>query len=521
MKQSTHFSVNAPVFHGKVLPQKGTIVGYASIIHAMKLALPMPSPMAMVSEKFKKIKMEEWLIMPLTHLPEDNNKLLKIRALYNQLVFALKYEGVNLSVFAMLAQKLSIKNLKDLVDIEPTGQYSRRIWFLIEWILGKEIPGKVSLTKKSYVPVLDEKLQYGISGIKSPRHLVLNNLPGNATFCPLIQKTEKLENYLKTDYAQVNKKKISGIRNDIIQRAAAFLLLKDSKASFTIEGESPKSKRAVRWGAAIGQAGLRNLTKEELIRLQQLVIENGRFVEMGFRKQGGFVGEHDRVSGEPIPDHISAKAEDLDQLINGLIETNNLLLKSDLNPVLCAALIAFGFVFIHPFEDGNGRIHRYLIHHVLAKKRFSDQGIIFPVSSAILSHIDDYRMVLESYSNPLLEFIEWEETSKHNIEVMNNTLDYYRFFVATKHAEFLFDCVLETITKIIPEEIKYLSHFDEYKTFLEEEFEMPDSMISLLASFLDQSNGVLSKRAKEKEFANLTTKEVILIEKKYKEIFLK
>ena len=92
--------------------------------------------------------------------------------------------------------------------------------------------------------------------------------------------------------------------------------------------------------------------------MQQLVIENGRFVEMGFRKQGGFVGEHDRVSGEPIPDHISAKAEDLNQLIKGLIETNNLLIKSELNPVLSAALIAFGFVFIHPFEDGNGRIHR-------------------------------------------------------------------------------------------------------------------------------------------------------------------
>lgn len=176
--------------------------------------------------------------------------------------------------------------------------------------------------------------------------------------------------------------------------------------------------------------------------------------------------------------------------------------------MLSAALIAFGFVFIHPFEDGNGRIHRYLIHHVLAKKHFSDQGIIFPVSSSILGHIDDYRIVLESYSKPLLEFIEWEETANHNIKVINNTLDYYRFFDATRQAEFLFDCVLETITKIIPEEIKYLSHFDEYKTFLEEEFEMPDKMISLLVRFLEQSNGILSKRAKEKEFANLSEKEI-------------
>ena len=72
---------------------------------------------------------------------------------------------------------------------------------------------------------------------------------------------------------------------DIVQRASAFLLLKDSKASFTIEGESPKSKRAARWGTAIGQAGLNDLSKEELTRLQQLVIENTRFVQMGLRKR--------------------------------------------------------------------------------------------------------------------------------------------------------------------------------------------------------------------------------------------
>ena len=521
MKKYSHYSVNAPIFNGKTTPQKGTIVGYAAIIDSMNLAMPMPSIIAMVSEKFKKIKTDEWLIMPITHLPEDNNELSKIQALYNHLVFALKYEGVSLLVFAKLAEILLNEELRELVDIEPTGLYSRRIWFLIEWVSGKEIVGKINLSKKSYVPVLDEKLQFGIEGIKSPRHLVLNNLPGTANFCPLIQKTDKLEKYLKINYDALSKKNMSGIRKEIIQRASAFLLLKDSKASFTIEGESPKSKRAARWGSAIGQAGLRDLSKEELIRLQQLVIENSRFIDMGFRTKGGFVGEHDRSSGEPMPDHISAKAEDLTILIEGLISTNNLLINSELNPVLAASIIAFGFVFIHPFEDGNGRIHRYLIHHMLAKKRFSDQGIVFPVSASILDHIDDYRIVLESYSRPLLDFIEWDETDDHNVKVTNTTLDYYRFFDATKQAEFLFGCVMDTITNIIPKEIDYLTNFDEFRIFLEEEFEMPDKMISLLVGFLQQNNGVLSERAKEKEFLTLTNNEITKIETKYKVIFEK
>jgi hypothetical protein len=35
--------------------------------------------------------------------------------------------------------------------------------------------------------------------------------------------------------------------------------------------------------------------------------------------------------------------------------------EEDLDPVIAAAALAFGFVYIHPFEDGNGRIHRYLM----------------------------------------------------------------------------------------------------------------------------------------------------------------
>lgn len=474
----------------------------------------------MVSEKNQRLETETWRVFPFKYLPEDSKKNSKIEALYNHLVFALKYEGVNLLVFAKLIEILSHKEILELVNNEPLGQYSRRIWFLLEWVSGKQINGKSNITKKSYVPVVDEKLQFAVKGIKSSRQLVINNLPGTNQFCALISKTKMLEIHLSNNYVDINNKQLIGIRKDIIQRASAFLLLKDSKASFTIEGESPKSKRAARWGVAIGQAGVNELTEAELIRLQQLVIENIRFIKMGFRTQGGFVGEHDRNSGEPIPEHISAKHEDVQELIVGLIEANQILIKDDFNAVLAAAIIAFGFVFIHPFEDGNGRIHRYLIHHILTKKKFSDQGIIFPISSSILDHINDYRLVLESYSKPLLDFIEWNETPNYNVKVTNQTKDYYRFFDATKQAEFLFDCVKYTIEHIIPHEINYLANYDDFKNFTDKEFEMPDKLVSMLVRSLEQNQGVLSKRAKEKEFSELTQNEIEQIETEYKSIFL-
>jgi Fic family protein len=36
------------------------------------------------------------------------------------------------------------------------------------------------------------------------------------------------------------------------------------------------------------------------------------------------------------------------------------------------------FVYIHPFDDGNGRLHRYLIHHVLSRTRFTPAGLVLP-----------------------------------------------------------------------------------------------------------------------------------------------
>ncbi len=506
------FSQKISVFHGRNTPEEGMLVGYGAIIEAVKLPVPLPETLALISSKNRRYEKEGWKVFTPKYQPGDT--------LYKQLVFALKYEGVNLLLFKKLFERLSNREVKELVGIEPTGRYSRKIWFLYEWLMKKRLD-IADLNIKNFIPLLDEKQQYTIDGIRSSRHRIINNLPGTIDFCPLITRTLKLENFIVANLSVRQNNYLNTVHKDMLQRASAFLLLKDSKASFTIEGEIATNNRASRWGKAIGQAGIKNLTKEEIIRLQQIVIENSRFTEMGFRHEGGFVGEHDRVTGEPIPEHISARWEDVRQLIDGLIATEKLLGDSDFDSVMSAALIAFGFVFIHPFEDGNGRIHRYLIHHILAIKKFAQQGVIFPVSASILDRIDDYRKVLESYSQPLLDYIEWKPTKKHNVDVLNETIDYYRYFDATKLAEFLYECVDDTIINVIPREIDYLNKFDEMKQYLDDHYEMPDRMVALLLRFLEQNNGRFSKRAKSKELNALNEDEIHSIEEKYLEIFVK
>lgn len=184
-----------------------------------------------------------------------------------------------------------------------------------------------------------------------------------------------------------------------------------------------------------------------------------------------------------------------------------------------AAKIAFGFVFIHPFVDGNGRLHRYIIHHVLSQMGYTEQGIIFPVSASILTHIRDYAKSLESYSHPISNFIDWKPSENNNVEILNDTIDYYRYFDATAQAEFLFYCVNDTLVNVIPNEVEYLKKFDEFKRFIDNKFEMPDNMVSLLVGFLEQGNGTLSLRSRKKEFSALKQKEVEEIETTFKEIF--
>ena len=336
----------------------------------------------------------------------------------------------------------------------------------------------------------------------------------------MVRRTEILDAFIHANLPEHIKTIMGKIHPDIMARTAAFLLLKDSKASYAIEGERPPQNRAQRWGRAIGQAGQKTITVDELIRLQQVVIDNPRFTDMGYRKQEGFVGEHDRLYGTPIPDHISARWKDVRQLINGLIATGDKLeQETEFDPVLIAAIIAFGFVFIHPFADGNGRIHRYLIHHVLLKKEYVPKGMIFPVSAIILERLDEYRQILEAFSIPRLNLIEWHPDNMNNVEILNETIDLYRYFDATKQAEFLYSCVAQTIEQTIPKEVDYLEKYDQMKDYLDNVFEMPDKTVALVVRFLEQGAGKFSERAKNKEFQNLSMEETSQIERKYQDIF--
>lgn len=492
-------------------PETGPVpVGYAHLINSYGLEVPAPFSLSAVGTKHRMREVAGWRYFTPRHSPESS--------LAGHLTFALRYEGVDLGVLNALFAQVGPTEIEGIVRNEPTGRYARRIWFLYEFLTDRllDVP---NTSRQRYVDLLDPKIQYAAPPRPSKRHCVNNNLPGVRAFCPLVRRTAKLDALIEKDLAGQALDITGEIHRGVLMRAASFLLLKDSQASYAIEGETPPQNRAGRWGRVIGQAGQKPLSRAEFERLQREVIVDSRFIRLGYRNEGGFVGDRDRATQMPVPDHVSAKPLDLEPLMEGLVETASLLGQGGYPPVLAAAAVGFGFVFIHPFEDGNGRIHRYLLHHVLAETGFAPKGLVFPVSAAILERIDGYREALEAYSRPRLLLVDWRATGKGNVEVLNETVDLYRYFDATRQTEFLYECVDDTVTRILPDEIEFLRCYDEMKAFIAGRFDMPDRMSSLLVNFLHQNGGSLSKRACEGEFSALSKEEVRTLEGKYIEIF--
>lgn len=80
--------------------------------------------------------------------------------------------------------------------------------------------------------------------------------------------------------------------------------------------------------------------------------------------------------------------------------------KSDLDPVLRAAVAHFWFVTIHPFADGNGRIARAIADMALARAD-GTASRFYSVSAALEARRQDYYWQLESSQRGSLDITSW------------------------------------------------------------------------------------------------------------------
>lgn len=435
------------------------------------------------------------------------------------LEFALKYDDLNLDFLKTVLERIPRHEINQFIADAPGGKYARKIGFFYEFLTGDRLEWK-GPASGNYVDLLDEEKYVAGVPVKDTRWRVNNNLPGNSSFCPVVRITKEL-----TELLEINvRDKIIELRDrfpqDIFHRAVNYLYRKETRSSYEIEREQPSPDRTEKFVALLITAGTESredlLDKQRLIQLQRAIVDP-RFTADNFRDFQNYVGELLPSFVENIH-YICPPGEMVESLMHGMKECA---LKTINVPAeIRAAMIAFGFVFVHPFEDGNGRLHRFLIHDILVQDGLVPQGQIIPVSGRMLNHLHEYDQILERYSRPLMRRIRYEKKENGEIMVMNarEVEGYFRYPDLTDQCVYLMRTIHATLEEDMPEELLFIQRYDEVKRELQKIVDMPDKMIGMMITFLHQNKGVFPKRRRA-YFEKLTEKEIIRMQEAYRKIF--
>ncbi|MCH7791748.1 MAG: Fic family protein [Planctomycetes bacterium] len=429
----------------------------------------------------------------------------------DHLEFALKYDGTNLGILASLFSVVDAREIQRYVESKPTGKYARRLWFLYEFLTGKTLPLD-DLTKGNYVELLDPKEYYTAATTRHVKRQRINdNLLGGAKFCPTIRRTDTLRRFDAADLPKRCQQVVSSYSPVLLKRALSYLYTKETKSSFEIEHITPSSTRTERFISLLQLAERQDFCeRSRLIDLQNRIVDP-RFRATDYRSSQNYVGETVAWQNERVH-YVCPKPEDTHELMAGLIYAHQRMEKDMDSTVAHAAAVAYGFVFIHPFEDGNGRIHRFLIHNILARRSFTPEGIMFPVSAAMLNNPTAYDASLEAFSRPLMGLVEYTLNDEGRMKVSNDAAVWYRYIDMTAPTEALYRFIERTIDADLVEELTFLANYDVTKRTIQEIVDMPDRQIDLLIRFCLQNRGRLSARKRASHFAFLSDDEVASLE---------
>lgn len=479
-------------------------IGQAWLRQEMALAVPPPATESYVVAGARRTEVHGPRTIELYPRPYSTDG-----SVASHVRFALRHEPVDLGVLVAALKAIEPAELEAWVRAEPTGAFSRRAWFFYESFTGRTLDVE-DVRAGNYVTALDPDKHVVAPRRNSRRHRIADNLLGGPGFCPTVRRTPRLAGQMDLRIDEEARAIVESHDPLLLARAVNYLYTKETRSSFAIEGETPSAKRTERFVAALKAApDFDPSDKTAFIRLQGDIVDP-RYAATDWRKIQNFVGTTVRGYREQVH-FVCPRPEDVPGLMEGWMALTRRVVEGGVDPVVAAAVAAFAFVFIHPFEDGNGRIHRFLVHHVLAKRRYSPPDVIFPVSAAILRDRRGYDEVLEGFSRPLSGLVEWRWTAEREIVVENDTGDLYRYFDATAFVEYLYDRVADTVRHDLKDELGFIATFDKAFNAVRAIVDMPDRRASLFVQLCMQNGGRLSA-AKRPQFSELDDAEIAAME---------
>ncbi len=333
---------------------------------------------------------------------------------------------------------------------------------------------------------------------------------GNREFCPTVRRTDTLETFTRLKLDEEAAQLVRSYEPEILRRAVNYLYTKETRSSFKIEGETPDHQRAARFVELLSRVddGAR-LDEAELTRLQNAIVLPGSEA-VGYRAEPVYIAEQLDLVRQYIH-YVAPRHEDIPAMMEGWARSFARMAGPGVPAIVQAAAVSFGFVFIHPFSDGNGRIHRLLIHRVLSRAKFTPKDVVLPVSAVILQRRGEYDSALESISKPLMRFVEYDEEEDGKIAIRNQTAPLYRYIDYTRVAEDLARWTERTVRTELRSELEFVSRYREAKAGIEEVTDLPDRLMNLFIQVVAKNGGRLS-RAKRHHFARQSDEQILRME---------
>ncbi len=426
------------------------------------------------------------------------------------LQFHLRHEVPHLEFLARLFECSGPGFVQAWVASEPTGQYARRAAFLYEWLTGQQLQRPERLNG-NYVDALDAaKLVAASSGrsAKVPRWRVNDNLAGTRYFCPLVVKTDTVCRAAELDIAQLFTQLTAEFGEDLLMRAAVWMTLRESKASFAMEGEADQVGRVQRFADVMARRtgqGEVPLTDAALAQLQcDILGERTTITHFGIRQSPVFVGQ--TVRFQEVVHYVAPPCEDVAAMLEGLrvfLERTQ-----GQSSAMRSAVAAFGFVYIHPLADGNGRVHRFLVNDILRRDGVVPEPVILPISALMTDYPGErrsYDQVLDQVSQPLMQALREQVTfmpvrtsypdgvvSNLNVTGMQQAQPLWRYPDLGPHVVFLSRILARTLSEQMREESHYLRRHARMRAALKEVVEMPDQQADRVLRSMEQNQGALS-----------------------------
>ena len=463
-------------------------VGYAYLIQLLGLQVrQLERPAAITGAVNKRIDSATRVLFPRGVAIDDS--------ITGHLEFALRHEGVNLEVIDAVFEHLAPNELVERLAATPTGAHIRRICFLWEWLTGQSLPidavstgGYVDLFPADHYVVADEP-------VNSPKFRVRDNALGTRDFCPTVQLASVPTTPPFADLLAEADRALASVTDPALyERVLSYLYLSETRSNFAIERETPNADKQERFVQLLQHASDTELVTEDwLVELQNLVVRDVYSQEASYRtRQNWLEDSTGRVTFfPPAPDDMRRAMKGLEAFINGT---------RCRNPLLKAAASGFGFVYLHPFMDGNGRLHRFLIHHALARAHARENGVVVPVSAVMLKNIPDYLAVLSGFSKPVTRL--WSYTRGDITPIVTEAANgrSYRYINFDREVTFLHTMIQKAVQEEIPRELAWLVGYDIAFQQIEAQFDLPNKDISALIRMIQSNQGKLSENRRKQFF---------------------